>query len=197
MRDYAGPAVSTDVGGHTISAAAIARRYRVLWTTIAAWLTAGGLYHAGNVFITWDLANWDKFETRLALVFTNGVFATLPLLLMIMTVAAQRLGARELNESFLRPSPQIEINRRILINTSEQLLLYFVAHLGLVVFSRPEAAKAMVLLTALFVIGRLLFWVGYHYNRYLRIFGFALTFYPIVAVYIVLLIRMVNRAFGG
>jgi hypothetical protein len=40
------------------------------------------------------------------------------------------------------------------------------------------------ILTMLFVLGRILFWTGYHKNPHLRAFGFGLTFYPTVAVYI-------------
>jgi hypothetical protein len=36
----------------------------------------------------------------------------------------------------------------------------------------------------LFLLGRTLFWIGYHKSPYLRAFGFGLTFYPSVAVYI-------------
>ena len=43
---------------------------------------------------------------------------------------------------------------------------------------------ALPILTALFVLGRILFWVGYHKHPYLRAFGFGITFYPSVAVYI-------------
>ena len=46
-------------------------------------------------------------------------------------------------------------------------------------------------LTALFLLGRVLFWIGYHYNPYLRAFGFGITFYPTVAVFLWLILRMV------
>ena len=46
------------------------------------------------------------------------------------------------------------------------------------------------ILTALFLLGRVLFWIGYHKNPYLRAFGFGLTFYPTVGVYTWLLLLM-------
>ena len=55
----------------------------------------------------------------------------------------------------------------------------------------PEEARTLIILTALFLMGRVLFWVGYHYNPYMRAFGFGITFYPTVAVYFWLILRMV------
>jgi len=49
----------------------------------------------------------------------------------------------------------------------------------------------LVILTILFVLGRALFWLGYHFNPYVRAFGFGITFYPTVAVYAWLVLFMV------
>ena len=54
-----------------------------------------------------------------------------------------------------------------------------------------EEARSLPLITALFVMGRILFWIGYHKNPYLRAFGFGITFYPTVIVYLWLILRMV------
>ena len=53
----------------------------------------------------------------------------------------------------------------------------------LALYCPPEEARTLIILTILFVLGRVLFWVGYHYNPYVRAFGFGITFYPTVAVY--------------
>ena len=55
---------------------------------------------------------------------------------------------------------------------------------GLALYCPPEEARTLIILTALFLMGRVLFWVGYHYNPYVRAFGFGITFYPTVAVYL-------------
>ena len=47
------------------------------------------------------------------------------------------------------------------------------------------------LMAVLFVLGRILFWVGYHTNPYLRAFGFGITFYPTVVAYAWLVLIMV------
>ena len=53
-----------------------------------------------------------------------------------------------------------------------------------------QEARSLIILTALFLLGRVLFWIGYHYP-YVRAFGFGITFYPTVAVYLWLILRMV------
>ena len=59
---------------------------------------------------------------------------------------------------------------------------------GLALYCPPEEARTLIILTALFLMGRMLFWVGYHYNPYMRAFGFGITFYPTVAVYLWLIL---------
>jgi uncharacterized membrane protein YecN with MAPEG domain len=55
----------------------------------------------------------------------------------------------------------------------------------------PEEARSLPLLTMLFVMGRILFWIGYHRNPYLRAFGFGITFYPTVLAFVWLMLIMV------
>ena len=74
--------------------------------------------------------------------------------------------------------------RDFILNTFEQFTAYLVAIAVVALYSPPEGARALPILTALFVLGRILFWVGYHKHPYLRAFGFGITFYPTVAVYI-------------
>jgi hypothetical protein len=83
-----------------------------------------------------------------------------------------------------KPNSSLDINTRFILNTFEQFTAYLVAITVVGLYSPVEDAKALPILTTLFVLGRILFWVGYHKNPLLRAFGFGLTFYPTVAVYI-------------
>jgi len=75
-----------------------------------------------------------------------------------------------------KPNSTLDINTRFILNTFEQFTVYLVAIAVVALSSPPEGARALPILTALFVLGRILFWVGYHKHPYLRAFGFGITF---------------------
>lgn len=141
-------------------------------------LTAIDLKPPGGIEMSW----------RLSYVFRCEVFAALCLL-----AGVGRIG----NRRFFTPdaigggeSPSIEIDRRYLQNTLEQLVLAVVAHLALVTIVAPESIRVVAVLVMLFVIGRATFWIGYHRSGPARAFGFATTFYPTVAVYAFVVYRI-------
>ncbi len=140
--------------------------------------TAIGLTPPGGIDTSWRLAYALKWE----------VIATLCLLAGVWKIANRRFFIPEAIEG--DPAPSIEIDRRYLQNTLEQLVLAIVAHLALVTIVAPESIRAIAVLVMLFVIGRVTFWVGYHYSGPARAFGFGTTFYPTVAVYVFLLSRI-------
>jgi hypothetical protein len=90
------------------------------------------------------------------------------------------------------PSPALEIDRRYVQNTTEQLILAIVAHLALVCVVDANSLRAVAVLAMLFVIGRATFWIGYHRSGTARAFGFSTTFYPTVGAYVFVLIRLIN-----
>ena len=90
-----------------------------------------------------------------------------------------------------KPNSALDINTKFILNTFEQFILYFIGNAGMALYCPPQEARSLIILTALFLLGRVLFWIGYHYNPYVRAFGFGITFYPTVAVYLWLILRMV------
>ena len=90
------------------------------------------------------------------------------------------------------PVAAIDIDRRYVQNTLEQLVLAFVAHLALVLIVPADSIRVIAVLVMLFVFGRLMFWIGYHVSGSARAFGFATTFYPTVAVYVFVTSRILS-----
>jgi hypothetical protein len=140
--------------------------------------TAIGLAPSGGIETSWRLAYALKWE----------VIAALCLLAGVAKIANRRFFIAEAIDGDAAPS--IEIDRRYIQNTLEQLVLAIVAHLALVTIVAPESIRAVAVLVMLFVIGRVTFWIGYHYSGPARAFGFGTTFYPTVAVYVFLLSRI-------
>jgi len=143
-------------------------------------LTAIDLTPPGGIEISWRLEYALKCD----------VFAALCLLAGVAMIANRRFFIADAIEG--GPSPSIEVDRRYLQNTLEQLVLAIVAHLALVTIVAPESVRAVAVLVMLFVIGRVTFWIGYHRSGSARAFGFATTFYPTVAVYAYVVSRIVS-----
>jgi uncharacterized MAPEG superfamily protein len=111
--------------------------------------------------------------------------------LAICIVAAQRLDPSMFVGRSPKPNSAVDINTKFILNTFEQFILYFIGNAGMALYCPPQEARSLIILTALFLLGRVLFWIGYHYNPYVRAFGFGITFYPTVAVFLWLILRMV------
>ena len=136
-------------------------------------------------------AHWDTYLDRLAFLSRTMVFVALPLLFGIISIAFQRLDPRNVIGQKLRTDTPADINKRYIANTIEQMLLFFFVHLALVYYMPPDEAISMILLASLFIVGRIVFWVGYHRDKFIRALGFGITFYPIVGAYLWIIIRIV------
>lgn len=158
---------------------------------VGNWLFAIAFFALCKTFITWQPEAWDTAGDRLALVIKDSVFAILPGVIGIIVVAAQRLDPEMWVGQRVKPNSALDINTRFILNTFEQFTAYFIAHAAMALYAPIEEARSMPILTALFVLGRILFWIGYHKNPYLRAFGFGITFYPTVGAYIWLVTLMV------
>jgi len=81
-------------------------------------------------------------------------------------------------------------------NTLEQVVLAVGAHLAWAALMPRNWQPAIPVAVAFFVLGRLLFWWGYTRGAPARALGFALTFYPSVALMVLLLWRVIVGPLG-
>jgi MAPEG family len=96
----------------------------------------------------------------------------LTLLLMIESVAHERLVSDAFNPLAQRDSERLRINQRVVQNTLEQLPL-FAAGIVMICWLFPiEAAfRATLAATIVWVLSRWVFWAGYHFGPQHRVGG--------------------------
>src|SRR5215469_12105102 len=99
-------------------------------------------------------------STRLEYALRCEVFAALCLLAGVGKVGNRRFFTPEAITG--DPAASIEIDRRYVQNSTEQLLLAMIAHLTLVLIVPDGSTRVVAILVMLFVIGRVTFWIGYH-----------------------------------
>jgi len=167
-----------------------ARQRPFIIVLVANWIFSIAFFLGMKLVWHWQPEDWGIAD-RIALVLKDAVFALLPGVIGICIVAAQRLNPSMFVRQMPKPNSAVDINNRFILNTFEQFTAYFVANAGLAMYCPPEEARSLPLLTMLFVMGRILFWIGYHRNPYLRAFGFGITFYPTVAAFVWLMLIMI------
>ncbi len=163
-----------------------------IYALVGNWLFSLLFFIAAKLLWHWQPEQWATEGDKIALVLKDSVFALLPGVIMICVVAAQRLDPNMFVGRMAKPNSSLDINTRFILNTFEQFTAYFIAHGALALYTPITEARTLPILTALFLLGRILFWIGYHRNPLLRAFGFGLTFYPTVAVYFCLVVFMVT-----
>ncbi|XP_063425585.1 uncharacterized protein LOC134709345 [Mytilus trossulus] len=77
----------------------------------------------------------------------------------------------------------VELPNRILRNTTEQLVLHASAVLTLCTFMDENSMRNIPLLVILFILGRLLYAIGFSSAPMNRALGFSMTFWPTMATY--------------
>jgi MAPEG family len=166
-----------------------ARQWPFIFVLVGNWLFAAAFFAIAKLLWDWVPTDWTLGD-RIALVIKDAVVAIMPAVLAICIVAAQRLDPSMWVGRTAKPNSALDINTRFILNTFEQFILYFIGNAGMALYCPPEEARSLIILTVLFLLGRVLFWIGYHYNPFVRAFGFGITFYPTVAVFLWLILRM-------
>lgn len=153
-------------------------------TFCAAW------FIIGKHTLHFEPLHWDTYPERFAFFMRIMIFVSLPLLLGIISIAFQRLDPRNVIGQKLRTDTPADINKRYVANTIEQIILFFIVHSAMIYYAPQDDAISFVLLASLFIVGRLIFWVGYHKDKFTRALGFGITFYPIVGAYLWIIVRI-------
>ncbi|XP_058016664.1 transmembrane protein 79 isoform X2 [Ahaetulla prasina] len=140
-----------------------------------------GLIYGAYVFLPFEVPIMESMSARLVYTLRCGVFATFPIILGMMVYGVSRLCASSL-QPFEELSREVEIHRHFVSQSVDLFILYFFNIAVLSTYLPQEGLKLIPLLTGLFAISRLLYWLAYAMGRSFRGFGFGLTFFPLVAM---------------
>ncbi|XP_033729169.1 uncharacterized protein LOC117318275 [Pecten maximus] len=106
-----------------------------------------------------------------------------PVLLLtagIMMVAYKRFFTSAIDPIEGRGEHLVDVHKRYVQNTLEQLVLHVSSSVLLASFISPESMTIIPIRVFLFVLGRVTFWYGYIKSPIKRAFGFQMTFSPSV-----------------
>ena len=122
-----------------------------------------------------DVAN--AMGDRLAYALGANVFAMIPLFIMLVTIGNQRFLSEAIDPLRHKEDHNMEINARVANNTLEQNFVFFVASLALSTVVPIHFIQIVWACAITFVIGRAIFWFGYHKNPLYRAPGLSSVAY--------------------
>ncbi|CAJ1061324.1 transmembrane protein 79 [Xyrichtys novacula] len=144
------------------------------------------LVWGGFIFLPFDAPLLDSAPLRLVYTLRCSVFAALPIILGWLV-----LGASRLRSGAIRPlhrdedEPELEdvtVHLRFISDSTSLFLVYFLQLVVMAMYLSQEQLKLVPLLTIVFALGRLVYWVAVAFGSSIRGFGFGLSFLPSVAM---------------
>lgn len=148
--------------------------------TIASGMALGLVWAVGVLWIGGFVVSLPVFAV-IPTIFTAYLLPGFVCLLMVARLAQRRFFDDALIDG-AAPTGGAEIDRRVLSNTVEQVVLGLCIWPAAAILLGNRGPGVIMTLGVAFAIARLAFWFGYHRSPPLRAFGFAATFYPTVLV---------------
>ncbi len=133
----------------------------------------------------------DTMGERLAYALGANVFAMIPLFLMFITIGNERFLSEAIDPLRHAENRTMEINARVASNTLEQNFFFFVGTLALSTVVPIEYLQVVWACAIVFVIGRFLFWAGYHQNPLYRAPGLSSVAYMNLFIILYVLYRLI------
>lgn len=124
-----------------------------------------------------DVTGVATLPERLAFTLRMNVVAVIPLFIMLIAVGNGRFLSDAIDPTKHLETKSIEINGRVADNTFQQNFVFLVGTLALSTFLTESSMKLIPALVAVFILARIVFWVGYLIEPLYRAPGMAATSY--------------------
>ncbi|HET9638007.1 MAG TPA: MAPEG family protein [Allosphingosinicella sp.] len=122
-------------------------------------------------------AGVETLADRLAYAARWLAFAALPLFAMVAAVGNARFASGAIDPTLGNEDRTMVVNGRVADNTTQQLLLFACGLLGLAASLEPEWMGVVRAAAIVFVVFRIVFWIGYRIHPLYRAPGFSSTAY--------------------
>ena len=119
----------------------------------------------------------DALDTRIAYALRANVVALVPLFLMLITIGNSRFFSDAIDPTRRAESERVQIDGRAAGNTLEQTFGFTVASLAVSTLVAFEHLQVVWAAAIVFVVARIVFWIGYRMHPLYRAPGFAATAY--------------------
>jgi uncharacterized MAPEG superfamily protein len=153
--------------------AAFRQQRRASMIAIAAAMPVALLLWLAIAYLVPPLRGMESFSTRMLCTLKCWCLAVLfCLVLSVEAVAHERLASPAFDPLSGFKTRRLRVNQRYLQNTLEQIVVFAAALFGLAVYSPDGSAmRAVVATTAVWILARFAFWVGYHQSAAMRGLG--------------------------
>ncbi|KAK7802572.1 hypothetical protein U0070_010656 [Myodes glareolus] len=154
---------------------------RAVASVVAALIFFPCLLYGAYAFLPFDAPRLPTMSSRLIYTLRCGVFATFPIVLGLLVYGLSLLCFSALRP-FGEPRREVEIHRQYVAQSVQLFILYFFNLAVLSTYLPQDTLKLLPLLTGLFAVSRLIYWLTFAVGRSFRGFGYGLTFLPLLAM---------------
>ncbi|XP_072316688.1 transmembrane protein 79-like [Eucyclogobius newberryi] len=153
------------------------------------------------VFVPFDAPVMDGAPLRLVYTLRCSVFATLPVALGYLVLGVSRLHSGQVHSlcetEGLKGAAHVSVHLGFVSDSAHLFLLYFLQLVVMATYLSQDQLKLVPLLTVLFLLGRLVYWVAAAFQSSVRAFGFGLSFLPSLTMMAVNLYFLVTMEMNG
>ncbi|KAL6109904.1 tmem79 [Pungitius sinensis] len=145
------------------------------------------LVWGGFVFLPFDAPLLDGAPPRLVYTLRCSVFAAAPIVLGWLVLGVSRLRSGDVRPLFDDEGKEAElhevtVHQRFVSDSASLFLIYFLQLVVMAMYLTQHQLKLIPLLTIVFALGRLVYWVAAAFSSSIRGFGFGLSFLPSLAM---------------
>ena len=119
----------------------------------------------------------DSLSERLAFALRINVVALVPFFAMLITIGNSRFLSDAIDPTLRAETPRQQIDGRVADNTLQQNFVFAVASLALSTFVPLQYLQVVWACAIVFILARVVFWLGYRLNPLYRAPGMAATAY--------------------